>query len=229
MTPTPRVPPPATRWRLVVPLQRAERAKTRLVAPEGVGRVALARAIAADTLEAVCRALPPGDVVVVTSDPAGAARAAALGARVVEDPGGGLNAAIRAGLVVAAAPGGEVPGAERTGPHGLGVLLGDLPCLRPADLVAALEACARHPRAVVPDADGSGTVLLTAVDADLSPRFGAGSADRHAATAARLALDLPRLRRDVDTTADLGDAVRLGLGPRTSAALAAAAPPPPSA
>ncbi|WP_298887894.1 2-phospho-L-lactate guanylyltransferase [uncultured Serinicoccus sp.] len=223
MTPTPRVPRPATRWRLVVPLQRAERAKTRLVAPEGVGRVALARAIAADTLESVCRALPQGDVVVVTSDEAGAARAAALGARVVDDPGGGLNAAIRAGLQVAATPGGEAVGG--TGPPGLAVLLGDLPCLQPADLVAALDVCARHPRAVVPDADGSGTVLLTSVDADLVPRFGAGSAARHARTAARLALDLPRLRRDVDTTADLGDAIRLGLGPRTSAALAAGHPP----
>ncbi|WP_202978363.1 hypothetical protein [Serinicoccus chungangensis] len=89
MSPIPRVSRPATRWRLVVPVQRAERAKTRLVAPEGVGKVALARAIAADTLDAVCRALTPGDVVVVTSDRAGAALAAGLGARVVDDPGAG--------------------------------------------------------------------------------------------------------------------------------------------
>ncbi|KUG51614.1 hypothetical protein AVL62_09880 [Serinicoccus chungangensis] len=227
MTPTPRAPRPATRWRLVVPLQQAERAKTRLVAPEGVDRVALARAIAADTLEAVCRALPPGDVVVVTSDEAGAARAAALCAQVVDDPGGGLNAAIRAGLEVAGDPGDGTAGGA--GARGLAVLLGDLPCLRPADLVAALDVCAGHPRAVVPDADGSGTVLLTSVDADLEPRFGAGSAARHARTAARLGLDLPRLRRDVDTSADLGDAIHLGLGPRTTAALADAGPPPTSA
>ena len=219
MSPIPRVPRPATRWRLVVPVQRAERAKTRLVAPEGVGKVALARAIAADTLDAVCRALPPGDVVVVTSDRAGAALAAGLGARVVDDPGGGLNAAVAAGLEAA----------ERSRTGGLGVLLGDLPCLQPADLVTALEACARHERAVVPDADGTGTVLLTSVGGVPEPRFGAGSAARHAATAELLELDLPRLRRDVDTTADLGDAVRLGIGPRTTAALGAEGSPRPPA
>ncbi|WP_130014873.1 NTP transferase domain-containing protein [Serinicoccus sediminis] len=232
MTPTPRTPRPATTWRLVVPVQRAERAKTRLVAPEGVDRVDLARAIAADTLDAVCRALPPADVVVVTSDPVGAELAAGLGARVVGDPGGGLNAAIGAGLEVAAQGGADrAPRVDRAGraparpaevaatpdgAWGVGVLLGDLPCLRPEDLLAALDICARHERAVVPDAEGTGTVLLTARDAAPAPLFGRGSAARHARTAEVLGLDLPRLRRDVDTTADLRDAIRLGTGARTA-------------
>ena len=225
MTPTPRTARPATTWRLVVPVQQAERAKTRLVAPEGVDKVDLARAIAADTLAAVCRALPPADVVVVTSDPVGAALAAGLGARVVPDPGGGLNAAISAGLEVAVEDAGDradrgstLPAGSGTGAGGRGVavLLGDLPCLRPEDLLAALDACARREHAVVPDAEGTGTVLLAARDGAPVPRFGRGSAARHARTAEVLELDLPRLRRDVDTTADLRDAIRLGTGARTA-------------
>jgi len=215
----------------VVPVQRAERAKTRLVAPEGVSRPGLARAIAADTLTAVCRALPATEVLVVTSDPVGGALARDLGARVVPDPGEGLDAAVRAGLEHAhprdaARPG--APSADDATP-GWAVLLGDLPCLRPCDLVQAMSACARHERAVVPDADGTGTVLLTSLAGPPVPQFGPGSAARHGSRAAVLDLDLPRLRRDVDTTDDLAAAVALGVGARTSAELAASRPVRPSA
>ena len=74
----------------------------------------------------------------------------------------------------------------------------------------------------VPDAEGTGTVLLTALTADaMRPEFGADSAAAHqAAGAVRLDLDLPRLRRDVDTPADLQTAVELGVGPRTRSVLA---------
>lgn len=219
------------RWRLVVPVQRAERAKTRLVAPEGVSRPGLARAIAADTLTAVCRALPPRDVLVVTSDPASAALGHDLGARVVPDPGAGLDAAVRAGLEQAQ-QGEEAHPAGRTtdvgGPEGWAVLLGDLPCLRPDDLLHALDVCARHERAVVPDADGTGTVLLTAVGDPPVPEFGPGSAARHGSTSVVLDLALPRLRRDVDTTGDLREAVALGVGDRTALELATSRPARPS-
>lgn len=101
------------------------------------------------------------------------------------------------------------------------MLLGDLPALRPEDLRAALAACARLDRAVVPDADGSGTVLLTGLGPGrLEPSFGPGSAARHEALGhVRLPLDLPRLRTDVDDAASLAAAVALGAGPRTLAAL----------
>jgi len=109
------------------------------------------------------------------------------------------------------------------GPGPVAVLLADLPALRPGDLSAALTACARHASAYVPDAEGSGTVLLAALDAArLSPAFGAGSAARHDLVATRLELDLPRLRRDVDLQSGLRAAVSLGVGRRTAAVLAAA-------
>lgn len=199
-------------WRLVVPIKAAELAKTRLHPPSPLDRADLARAIALDTLEAVCRALPAQSVVAVCSDAFVAPAAASLGASVVPDPGKGLNAAIVSGLIAA----------RQDETYGVGVLLGDLPALRPADLLAALTACAEHPRAVVPDHEGSGTVLLTAAPGiPLEPGFGPGSAARHARSATRLALDLPRLRRDVDDLDDLRAVIELGLGVHTAQLLGA--------
>lgn len=233
-------------WHVVVPVKESVRAKSRLAAPYPLSTPALARAVAADTLEQVCRALPPSQVVVVTSDTHARQVAEGLGATVVPDPAEGLNAAVRAGLEkVQAAMGslrgelgglrGELGGLRagpenvQGGPEGLrgtaelrpgwAVLLGDLPALRAEDLVAALERCAAYPSCVVPDAAGTGTVLLTSTAGPPVPRFGSGSAARHAAGATLLELDLPRLRRDVDTAGDLADAVSLGVGPRTRQAL----------
>lgn len=204
-------PPPS--WHVVLPVKEAVLAKTRLEPPPPLTRAELARAMARDTLEAACAAVAPARVLVVTSDPAAAASAEHLGARVVPDPGHGLNAAVRAGIGAA----------TRSGPTAVAVLLGDLPSARAEDLGAALEAAAEHPRAVVPDADGTGTVLLTSRrGVDLSPAFGADSARRHAAGAWRLDLDLPRLRTDVDGVHALAEVAHLGVGRHTAAVLARA-------
>lgn len=201
------------RWRVVVPVKEADRAKTRLQPTHPLSRPALARAVAQDTLTAVCAALPPRDVLVVTTDPAAAGAATALGATVVADPGAGLDAAVRAGVArVLPVDDGHTPG--------WAVLLGDLPSLRPEDLRDALARCAEHPRAVVPDADGTGTVLLTSTVGPPEPRFGPGSAARHGVDATVLELALPRLRRDVDTAADLAAALALGVGTATARVLA---------
>lgn len=218
---------PAPRWVLVVPVKEAHRAKTRLAAPHPLSRPRLARAVALDTLEQVCRALPPGQVVVVTSDEVVAGVATTLGAQVVRDPGWGLDAAVTAGWAWAgASPTGAASPAAREGVTGWAVLLGDLPALRAEDLRTALAACAEVPAAVVPDAEGTGTVLLTALGTPPEPRFGPGSAARHGEHARRLELDLPRLRRDVDTVGDLAEAVALGVGARTGTELGLRAAPP---
>ena len=76
----------------------------------------------------------------------------------------------------------------------------------------------------MPDADGTGTVLLAAASPGaLRPRFGPGSAAAHAREAVVLADAPVRLRRDVDTAAHLDEAVAHGVGPRTAAVLAAVA------
>lgn len=196
-------------WRVVIPVKDARIGKSRLVATVDGADPQLRRAIAEDTIQAAVDALGPSGVVLVTSDP-GLARAwAPLGVRVMGDPGTGLNPAIAAGLVVAASPG------FRTA-----ALLGDLPALRPVDLVLALEAASRHSQSFVPDREGTGTVLRCG--SGFLPRFGPHSAAAHERDGAvRLALDLPRLRTDVDDRTSLLRAAELGLGPRTRSALSA--------
>lgn len=204
----------AARWTLVLPVQRATHAKSRLVAPGGVDHAQLARSMAMDTLAAVRACARVSGVIVVSSDADVAAAALDAGDELVADVGAGLGAAVTTGVAHALQ---SAPGAP------LGVLLADLPSLTPDDLALALDAAAAHRAAFVPDADGAGTVLLTAREGRrLHPSFGPGSATRHAALgAARLDLDLPRLRRDVDTAEDLIVAHVLGLGPSTTQTLRA--------
>jgi 2-phospho-L-lactate guanylyltransferase len=202
-------------WRLVIPVKAAPDAKSRLRVGPGIARVELARAMALDTLAAAAASPAVGTMLVVTSDPVVTGAALALGARVEPDPGGGLNAAVARGRDVLAAE----------GPGPVAALLADLAAVRPEDVTAALAASLAHPAAYVPDAEGDGTVLLTAVEpADLRPAFGPGSAARHDAVATRLDLDRPRLRRDVDLDTSLAEAVALGVGPRTRTVLAGALP-----
>lgn len=206
-------------WVVVLPVKGGAGAKSRLGAGPDV-----ALAIALDTLAATLACPPVVRVLAVTADQRCARRCAELGAEVVGEtaPGAGLNPAVRDGLAaVGALPRGT----------GLAVLLADLPALRPVDLAEALDAVARAippgGAAFVPDAEGTGSVLLASPDAGhLAPAFGPGSAAAHAAAGA-LRLDLPwaRLRRDVDTPAELERALALGVGAHTRAVLAAGSRP----
>lgn len=201
-------------WSLVVPVKKRADAKSRLQVPGGRdARSELAVAFALDTLEAVLDAREVARVVLVTDEPAlreaGAARPKV---RLVSDPGTGLDGALAAGLAVLRA--------EHPGPAA--VLLGDLPALRSRELDAALVMARESARAVVPDADGSGTTLLTALDvAELHPRFGPGSRRAHELGGhSPLPRCGPGLRQDVDTAADLAIAARLGVGRATADVLA---------
>ena len=211
--PLDQAPDQLARWRLVLPVKGMSEAKSRLAVGAGVSRIELARAMALDTIQAALSCPIVATVLVVTSDVVVRAEVAAAGALVLPDPGLGLNAAIRHGADHLAS----------VGPGPVAALLADLPALAAADLAAALSACAGSAAAYVPDAEGSGTVLLAAATAaGLRPAFGDGSAGRHDLFATRLDLDLPRLRRDVDVQSALREAVALGVGPRTTAALATA-------
>jgi len=199
-------------WHVIVPVKHSAQGKSRLRPPPGVQRPDLALAIALDTLDAVLHVVPNNQVLVVTEDPEVRLQMRDLGAVLVRDPGRGLNSAIAAGVDAASRQAPSSPAA---------VLLGDLPALTPDELIDGLAACAAVEAAVVPDHEGTGTVLLTHHDASrLAPRFGSGSAARHARSAATLDLDLPRLRTDVDDDVSLRRAQELGLGPWTSRLLA---------
>lgn len=205
-----RAPAPPGTWNVVIPVKGGPDAKSRLRAPDGVDRLVLARALAIDTVTAAAEAVGPHHVVVVTSDAEVLEAVAPVGVGRVDDPGRGLNEAVHAAL-------GDLPSDQPAA-----VLLGDVPALRPPDLRAALVAGDACDRWFVPDAEGTGTVLLGArTAATVRPAFGSGSAGRHeSGGSTRLALDLERLRRDVDDEASLGEALRLGVGPNTAALLA---------
>lgn len=182
-------------WTVVIPVRAP--GKTRLGrGPE------FARAIALDTIEAAVAS--GARVLVVTAD---AETAASAGTEVVlEDAPAGLDAAIDLALPA---------GGDRA------VLLGDLPALRGAELASALELALAHGGAFVPDAEGTGSTLVTARDG--SPflhAFGEGSAQLHRDLGlTELEIDpASGLRRDVDLEQHL---VELGdrLGPRTRALL----------
>ncbi|HQY32578.1 2-phospho-L-lactate guanylyltransferase [Actinotalea sp.] len=206
-----------TGWTVVVPVKRLADAKTRLdLAATDPARADLALALALDTVHAALAAREVDLVVVVTGEPRVAeALGARPGVRLLADPGGGLNAALAAGVAAAltAARADAAPGP-------IALLLGDLPALVGPDLDAALVLAAGHARAVVPDADGTGTTLLTALTGEMVPRFGPGSFAAHVAAGHTALPDVPPgLRRDVDTAADLRAAARLGVGRATAALL----------
>lgn len=205
----------SSRVSLVIPVRDPASAKSRLAAGDDPAaqrrRAALAAAIALDTVTAARRAREVGEVIVV-----GVLVSPIDGVLLLDDPGFGLLVAVGAGLAAADA---AAPTA---------VLLGDLPALQPADLDAALVAASEHHWAFVPDAEGTGTTLVTAA-AGLphALRFGEGSAEQHR-DAGYVELDVPErsgLRRDVDTPAQLAELAALAaagavlLGPRTAALL----------
>ncbi|TFD32019.1 2-phospho-L-lactate guanylyltransferase [Cryobacterium cryoconiti] len=210
----------------MVPVKGNPGAKSRL--GDRPDRAGLADAFALDTVAALLAARGVGRVLVVTADDALATRLAALGAEIVpEQPwtgdggpeasvsedgregAGPMNAAIRTGLAAARA---RLPLAN------LMVLTGDLPALTPADVERTLHLAAAQERSLVPDAAGTGTTTLLALAGiPIEPRFGERSRAAHEA-AGHVVLGLEAsvsIRCDVDTTADLAVAQRLGLGEHT--------------
>jgi 2-phospho-L-lactate/phosphoenolpyruvate guanylyltransferase len=197
-------------WSVVIPVKVLALAKSRLTGLAGPTRAELALAMAADTVAAACAAV--GSVIVVTDDDQARAELSGLGAVVVPDePGDGLNPALRFGAALAA---------ERWPGLGLAGLAADLPALGAAELGLALAAAAQSDQAFVADAAGTGTTLYSAgPGVAFWPRFGPGSRAAHlSAGAAEITISgIDGLRRDVDTLADLQNAARIGLGPRTAA------------
>lgn len=200
------------RWTVTIPVKPTAIGKSRLEASP-TARAELARAIALDTIAATIECPDVDRVIVVTDDAEVAREARSLGAEAIpEGTARGLDAAV-------------ATGAERAG---LGAaraaLLGDVPALRAADLSRALRAAASADRAVVADAEGTGSTLVTArAGVPWVSAFGDGSFARHVGLGCH-ALPIAgdsTLRRDVDTADQLRDAGALGLGPRTGAAVAA--------
>ena len=204
-------PAPTTEWVVVIPVKGTDDAKSRFGDFPRRGELALA--IALDTVSAALATPSVIGVIVVTSTAAAAGFDDLEALVVVEEAPSGLGDAIDSGIAVAAELG--APG------RGVAVLLGDLPALAPAELDLALSAAAAHPLAMVADAAGAGTTLVTAADGRVhAAAFGPGSREAHRA-AGYAELDVPvrsGLRTDVDTLEELR-AVAPRVGTRTAALL----------
>jgi 2-phospho-L-lactate guanylyltransferase len=157
-------------------------------------RAAVALAMLGDVVAA---ALHVGRVLVVTDD----GRVVPRGADWVPDPGGGLGAAVSAGLA-------------QTEGHSL-VVNADLPAATPEAIVRLAEAGL----ALVEAGDGTTNALSLPDPSVFAPLYGPGSAARFREHAPFATIDIPQLMHDVDTDADLERIAPL-LGPRTRALVA---------
>jgi len=176
---------------VLVPVKAFEQAKRRLAptVPRGE-RARLARAMASHVVSASA----PLSVAVVCDDIGVARWAAGLGARVLWEPGEGLNGAVRSAV-------------RRLGNDGarwVTVAHGDLPYAKELGTMPGFDGIT-----LVPDRYGNGTnVIAVPADAGFQFSYGPGSFARHRAEAGRLGLplrvlDLPDLAWDVDEPGDV--------------------------
>lgn len=179
--------------RFILPVKELARSKRRLLVEDRQGLVV---AMIQDTVAAICTA-DAGPVTLVSPDPHVRGLAQGMGVGFLRH-GGLLNDAIRDA---------RLPGMNAA-------VLPDLPALT---ATALLDVLALAP-GFVADAAGTGTTM--AIDADLQPVFGPGSAAAFGAAGLPALPAAPGLRCDVDTAQDLARAVALGVGPHTSAHLA---------
>jgi 2-phospho-L-lactate guanylyltransferase len=189
---------------VVVPF-RSNDPKRRLASLSDSARVRLAEAMLADVLAA---AAPVGPIVVVSPE----APRLPAGVTHVSDPRRGQGIAVRAALDVAAATTGL--------PRPYLVVNADLPCVTTRDLLALAGAVPDGGLALVAAADGTTNAVALSTAGLFEPVYGPGSAERFAALADSLRLDVPNLVDDVDA---LDDLARLDarLGEHTRRVLAA--------
>lgn len=185
-------------WAVMIPVKPFVDAKSRL--GEGLRRGDIARALALDTIDIATRTAGVARVVVVTAD---AALADLL-------PGGVELIRERAAVGIDAA---LAAASARVGlRRHRAALPADLAALAPAELSVALAMAATVPRAVIPDAAGTGSTLVTArAGTPWASAYGPDSFAQHVALGCR---PLPvratsGLRWDLDTPDDLA-----GLMPR---------------
>ena len=204
-------PPEPPRYAVLVPVKRPAFAKSRLAPLGDEARRALVVAFALDTVAAALECAAVSGVLAVTDDHLLAAGLADVGAFVIPDAvTDDLNGSLRQAALEA----------QRRWPDSaVAALCADLPALRPVELERALRSAPTDRMSFVTDADGAGTTTVLAPSSDLfDPRFGPESRKAHLeAGAAEIDPDdVPTLRHDVDTPADLAAALVLGVGGRTA-------------
>ncbi len=200
-------------WTALVPVKASALAKSRLDRDPAI-RARLSAAFLSDVLLALGQAPSVREVIVVTDDADLHTRVDAS-VRIHRTAAQGLNPELHEGL-------------QLIGQSPVAVIAADLPCLTAQALTATLRLAQGPELGFVTDVQGLGTTMLFAHDASAcQPMFGRRSHARHAQAGYQelkpdsegTAVLMARARRDVDTALDLWDAVRIGVGPATAAAL----------
>ena len=197
------------KWSAVIPLKPFAAAKSRLdLRPvEGRGkdvrrqRERLARSFAQDTVAALIDSTSVESIVLVTSASDVADEFSGVDAAFIPDSGTGLNGAVRAGTAFAR---------SAWPARAVFAMTGDLPCIRAGDIDQMTLLAELCPLAFVPDRANTGTTVLTALPGfALDPHFGEQSAAAHASSGmSTLPIHaMSPLRSDIDTAADLDDAI----------------------
>lgn len=193
-----------TRW-VVIPARSAETGKTRLSPVlDADSRARLVSAMAGRAVTAARQARGFDRVCLV-----GPTAHGIDDLPLIDDPGGGLNAAL----------GSAVSAAMSEGVSRLVLLAGDLPLVEPHD-IELLGAAAAGTVAIAPDRHNLGTNALSLPLPEAAAfrfAFGADSCANHYAEAERLGLrpEIVRsdgLARDIDTPDDLDDAADIIAG-----------------
>lgn len=185
-------------WAVMIPVKPFAGAKSRL--GDDIRRGGIARALALDTIDVATRTAGVARVIVVTADAALASLLPGGVELVREREPAGIDAALLAA-------------SARVGlRRHRAALPADLAALAPAELAAALSMAAGVPRAVISDAAGTGSTLVTArAGVPWASAYGTDSFSQHVALGCQ---PLPvratsGLRWDLDTPDDLA-----GLLPR---------------
>lgn len=178
-----------TRWTAIVPFKTDGEGKTRLSGElDRDERSALSRTMLDKVASALAACPRIGRMLMVSGQPC-----PGWPGDWIEDPKGGLNAALSAGLEVAGRP--------------AMIIHADLPLLEPSDLEALIDAADGEGMAIAPDRHGTGTnAVAIADDRPFAPRFGIGSFALHLHQSAGLPhvlVDRPGLGCDCDTLEDL--------------------------
>mgnify|MGYP000871458265 FL=1 len=185
----------------VVPIKPFTHGKSRLADRLTVEqRILLNRNLAEHTLQ-ICKSVPAIEHLLVVSSGREMHRfAVKCGAQYIEEPPGGINAALEAAAAYA----------NKNGADRVLVLHGDLPSLRRNELeTLALSASSENSIAIVSDHHKTGTnSLLLNPPGCIQFLFGEGSFLKHIAAAHYHGLDiqilnLPSISFDLDTAEDL--------------------------
>lgn len=189
----------------VVPVKDLDRAKQRL-APDltALERRRLALAMCGDVLDALAAVRGLAGIAMVT----GAREVVRPGLHWIEDPGGGLNAALARAAVVLQAQGATA----------ILSIAADIPLTNRDEIEAVLAAGRTTSVVIVPDRAGRGTnALLLAPPTRIPPAFGGASLARHLFAARACGIEpavlrLPGLGFDVDDATALGGLRRATAG-----------------